>query len=82
MSTNGTDSDAEFLFFSYYPLFLVIAGTILNLLTFVTLCQRTFRDTKKQPIMHYMRTMAILIIIIMEYMDSDFLNTVLHHVKL
>ncbi|CAF1012492.1 unnamed protein product [Adineta ricciae] len=71
MSTNDTDSNAEFLFFSYYPLFLVIAGTTLNILTFVTLCRRMFRDTKKQPVMHYMRTMAIFDIVMLYGWNLD-----------
>jgi hypothetical protein len=43
----------------YYPLFLVIAGTILNLLTFIVLCRSLFRNVRRHPAMHYMRTIAI-----------------------
>lgn len=44
---------------AYYPLFLMIVGTVLNLLTFIILCRSSFKNTKKQPIIHYMRTIAI-----------------------
>ncbi|CAF3436714.1 unnamed protein product [Rotaria socialis] len=57
-ATSSIDSQED-LVATYYPLTLVIVGTVLNLLTFIILCRPTFRDTKKQPIIHYMRTIAI-----------------------
>ncbi|CAF1493930.1 unnamed protein product, partial [Adineta steineri] len=61
MSSNTTISVklTEPLVAAYYPLALVIIGTLLNLLTLIILCRSTFRDTKKQPIIHYMRAIAI-----------------------
>ena len=47
------------LFFDYYPLFLIIIGTALNLLTLITLYQSRFRDSKKQSIIHYIRAIAV-----------------------
>jgi len=44
---------------AYYPLFLIVSGIILNSLTFIILCRRRFRGTKKQPTIHYMRTIAV-----------------------
>ncbi|CAF3447318.1 unnamed protein product [Rotaria socialis] len=62
MSNSTATSSADLeenLVTTYYPLTLVIVGTLLNLLTFIILCRPTFRNTKKQPIIHYMRTIAI-----------------------
>jgi hypothetical protein len=50
---------------AYYPLFLMIVGTVLNFLTFIVLYRPSFKDTKKQPIIHYMRTMAIFDILML-----------------
>jgi hypothetical protein len=55
----------ESLIVAYYALFLMITGTILNLLTFIILCRSSFRDTKKQPTIHYMRTIAIFDILML-----------------
>ena len=52
-------------FVAYYPLALMIAGTILNSLTFIILCQSSFKNTKKQPTIHYMRTIAIFDILVL-----------------
>jgi hypothetical protein len=43
----------------------MIVGTILNSLTFIILCRRSFKNTKKQPIIHYMRTIAIFDILML-----------------
>lgn len=59
MSTTTTVSTTEFFLVAYYPLCLIVIGTVLNLLTFIILCRSPFRDTKKQPAMHYMRAIAI-----------------------
>jgi hypothetical protein len=58
-------------FIAYYPLFLVILGTILNLLTFVILCQSKFHDSKKQPTIYYMRAIAIFDILILYGWNLD-----------
>ncbi|CAF1089643.1 unnamed protein product [Adineta ricciae] len=67
---NATDTvsdsqSVESLFAAYYPLFLMIAGTILNSFTLLVLCYSSFKKTKKQPTIHYMRTMAIFDILIL-----------------
>ena len=55
----------ESVVITYYPLCLIIVGTILNSITFIILCRRSFKDTKKQPIIHYMRTIAIFDILML-----------------
>ena len=44
---------------AYYAFSLIIVGTIFNLLTFIVLCRKKFRDTNERPALHYMRAMAI-----------------------
>jgi len=60
--SNDTNSSSKTfsLFVIYYPLILIIIGTILNLLTFIILCRTTFKNTNKRPTLHYMRAIAIL----------------------
>lgn len=53
------------IFFDNYLLFLMIAGTILNLLTLFTLCQPIFRDGKKYAAIHYMRAVAVFDILML-----------------
>ena len=45
---------------SYYPLFLMIVGTALNLLTFAVFCRSPFRNVRRQPAIHYMRAIAVV----------------------
>jgi hypothetical protein len=59
-STIFTVAPSKSLVTSYYSLSLIIVGTILNLLTFVTLCRSKFRDKNRRPTLHYMRTIAII----------------------
>ncbi|CAF1501567.1 unnamed protein product [Adineta steineri] len=61
MSNNTTTNvkSTEHLVTTYYPLVLVINGTLLNVLILIVLYRPTFRNTKKQPIIHYMRAIAI-----------------------
>jgi len=59
------------LFVVYYPLVLIIFGTILNLLTFIILCRTTFKNTSKRPTLYYMRTIAILDIFILYGWNFD-----------
>lgn len=63
---------------AYYPLTLIIVGTLLNLLTFVVLCRPTFRDVKKQPIIHYMRTIAIFDIFMLYGWNLDHYLSIVH----
>ena len=55
----------------YYPLFLIIVGTILNLLTLAVLCRPPFRNAKKQPAMHYMRAIAVFDILMLYGWNLD-----------
>ncbi len=59
------------LIIAYYPLFLVIVGTISNLLTFIVLCRPTFHDTRKQPTIYYMRAIAIFDILMLYGWNLD-----------
>ena len=58
-------------FIAYYPLFLVIIGTILNLLTFIVLCQATFNHKRKQSTIYYMRAIAIFDILMLYGWNFD-----------
>ncbi|CAF1226666.1 unnamed protein product [Adineta steineri] len=58
-NTRTNVKSTEHLVTTYYPLVLVIIGTLLNLLTLIIFYRSTFRNTKKQPIIHYMRAIAI-----------------------
>lgn len=55
----------------YYPLGLILIGTILNLLTFVILCRTSFQNTHKRPTLHYMRAIALLDILILYGWNLD-----------
>jgi hypothetical protein len=70
-NTNSNINPVEAAFVTYYPLVLVIVGTILNLLTFVILCRAPFRDTRKQPTMHYMRAIALFDILMLYGWNLD-----------
>jgi len=59
------------LIIAYYPLFLVIIGTILNLFTFIILCQSTFTNNKKLPTIYYMRAIAIFDILMLYGWNLD-----------
>ena len=50
---------SEYILLGYYPLFLIIVGTVLNGTTLFILCRRSFKETKKQPTIQYMRAIAI-----------------------
>ncbi|CAF1270123.1 unnamed protein product [Adineta steineri] len=80
MSNNTTISVklTEPLVAAYYPLTLVIIGTLLNLLTLIILCRSTFRDTKKQPIIHYMRAIAIFDIFMLYGWNLDHYLSIEH----
>ena len=67
---------------AYYPLFLIVVGTILNLLTLAVLCRSPFRNTKKQPSMHYMRTIAIFDILMLYGWNLDHYLLYVHNLSL
>jgi hypothetical protein len=75
MGSNNTETaeaiTTEALIVGYYPLALMIVGTILNSLTFIVLCQSSFKHTKKQPTIHYMRTTAIFDILVLYGWNLD-----------
>ena len=77
-----TPTDSEFILTIYYPLILIIVGTILNLLTFIVLCRSPFRDVKKQPAMHYMRTMTIFDTLVLYGWNLDHFFTTMHGISL
>ena len=67
---------------AYYPLFLIIAGTSLNLLTLAVLCRSPFRNTKKQPAMHYMRVIAVFDILTLYGWNLDHYFSYVHSLPL
>lgn len=74
MSTTTTQASAqspESLFVAYYSLTLIVVGTLLNLLTLFVLCRPVFRNTKKQPVIHYMRAIAIFDILMLYGWNFD-----------
>ena len=60
----------ESLILSYYSLFLVIVGTLLNAFTLIVLCQSTLRNRPIQSVLHYMRAIAIFDILMLYGMES------------
>jgi hypothetical protein len=82
MSNNTTTATSvtftESLIVAYYPFTLIIVGTLLNLLTLIILCRPTFRDTKKQPIIHYMRAIAIFDILMLYGWNLDHYLQIVH----
>ena len=77
-TTLVTSKSYDHLIVAYYPLTLVIVGTLLNLLTFLVLCRPAFKDTKKQPIIHYMRTIAIFDILMLYGWNLDHYLSIIH----
>lgn len=63
---NVTDSIA-----AYYPLVLVIIGTLLNTLTLIILCRTSFRNAQVRPTIFYMRTIAIFDILMLYGWNFD-----------
>ena len=59
------------LFTAYYPLILIIVGTLFNSLTFIILFQSTFKNTTARPTIHYMRTISIFDIIMLYGWNFD-----------
>lgn len=79
-STDGNDH-AD-LFVTYYPLAVIIVGTILNSFTFAILCRSTFRDTNRRPTLHYMRAIAIFDILMLYGWNFDHYLHGAHHFML
>ncbi|CAF1050576.1 unnamed protein product [Didymodactylos carnosus] len=67
---NNMTDDKHLLdeFFTYYPLVLVIGGTLLNLLTFLIFCRPIFQN---RPTMHYFRAMAVFDILMLYGWNLD-----------
>jgi hypothetical protein len=59
------------MFVTYYPLTLVIVGTLFNSFTFFILCRLAFQDTGKRPTIHYMRVVAIFGILMLYGWNLD-----------
>lgn len=75
ISTSFRTTNSRFI--AYYPLFLLITGTILNLLTLIILCQSTFHNKRKQSTIYYMRTIAVFDILMLYGWNLDhFLSNV------
>ncbi|CAF1118040.1 unnamed protein product [Adineta ricciae] len=56
----SNDYISDITFYGYCSLFIVIFGTLFNVLGFAVLCRRTFRDTKTRPVTHYMRLIMVM----------------------
>ena len=56
---------------AYYSLFLMIAGTSLNILTFIIFCRAKFRKSDERPTIHYMRAIAIVDIMMLYGWNLD-----------
>jgi len=69
-TSTSVDSEGD-MFVTYYPLTLVIVGTLLNSCTFAIFWRPTFRDTSKRPTIHYMRTIAIFDILMLYGWNLD-----------
>lgn len=63
---------------AHVSLILTVVGTVLNLLTFVILCQSTFRNMKARPTLHYMRAIAIFDILMLYGWNLDHYMSVMH----
>jgi hypothetical protein len=63
MSNNKTaninESSISVTAVAYYAFTLIIVGTAFNLLTFVVLCRKKFRNMKERPTLYYMRAVVI-----------------------
>ncbi len=70
-TTVNLSINPKYLFILYYPLTLVIIGTIFNFFTFIILCQSNFKNTKIRPTLHYMRTIAIFDILMLYGWNLD-----------
>ncbi|CAF0928097.1 unnamed protein product [Rotaria sp. Silwood1] len=71
-SNASTESvDEKYKFVTYYPLTLIIVGTLFNFFTFAILWRPIFRDTKKRPTIHYIRTIAIFDILMLYGWNLD-----------
>ncbi len=70
-NTAAENYSAAALFVAYYPLSLIIIGTIGNFLTFIILCRPKFQDTNERPTILYMRVVAIFDILMLYGWNLD-----------
>ena len=77
-TTKKSVASSESLVVAYYPFALVIVGTLLNLFTFVNLYRPVFRDTQRQPVIHYMRAIAIVDIFMLYGWNLDHYLQIVH----
>ncbi|CAF1135987.1 unnamed protein product [Adineta ricciae] len=72
-NTNASVDEHDYrnVFATYYPLFLVIMGTILNVLTYLILYRPIFRDSMRQSTLYYMRAIAIFDILMLYGWNLD-----------
>lgn len=72
-------TSVESLTVAYYSLVLLVVGTLLNLLTFIVLCQRPFRDTTAKPTLHFVRTIAVFDILMFYGWNLDHYVSIAYH---
>ncbi|CAF0811734.1 unnamed protein product [Didymodactylos carnosus] len=68
MSSNQTEGTLLEQIFTYYPLSLVVVGTILNLLTFLVFCRPLFLS---RPTFHYLRAISLFDIMMLYGWNLD-----------
>ncbi|CAF1290902.1 unnamed protein product [Adineta ricciae] len=80
MSSNTTANTISSgrLIVAYYPFSLIIVGTILNLTTLFILFRPVFRDTTRQPVVYYMRTIAVFDILMLYGWNLDHYLDIVH----
>ena len=78
-TTISSLTSVESLTVAYYSLMLMVVGTLLNLLTFIVLCQRPFRDTTAKPTLHFVRTIALFDILMLYGWNLDHYVSIAHH---
>ncbi|CAF1290990.1 unnamed protein product [Adineta ricciae] len=80
MSSNTTTNaiSSGRLIVAYYPFSLIIVGTILNLATLFILFRPVFRDTTRQPVVYYMRTIAVFDILMLYGWNLDHYLDIVH----
>ena len=73
----------ESLLVAYYPLFLIIAGTLLNSLVLIILYRSSFkRILRKQATIHYMRAIAVFDILMFYDWNIDHYLSAVHNFTL
>lgn len=67
---------------AYYPLVLVVIGTVLNPFTFLVFCRATYRNSKRRPTLHYMRAILIFDIFMLYGWNLDHYLLTIHGFRL